>query len=53
MLFFFYFQLPELMHMKTKQKWKIFFFQNLGLVIGFIGMVLIAVYEDHISFGDI
>ncbi|XP_064644190.1 metal cation symporter ZIP14-like isoform X2 [Lineus longissimus] len=43
--------LPELMQMKSKKKWRIFIFQNIGLLLGICFMLLIAIFEEHISFG--
>ena len=48
--FVFYFQIPELLYMLQKGPfWRIFIFQNIGLLLGCLILVLLNLYEEHIQ----
>ncbi|XP_072303979.1 zinc transporter ZIP4 [Eucyclogobius newberryi] len=42
--------LPTLVHIDSKRPWSVFLLQNLGLLSGWAVLLLLSLYEDHISF---
>ncbi len=44
-------QLPELIHSNEKgsSRWVMFLMANIGLIISFVALLLLAIYEDALN----
>ena len=49
-----YFQIPELLSMLQRGPfWRIFIFQNIGLLLGCLILLLLNLYEEHIQVWEV